>query len=150
MLDGGYDKWLSDGRATVTAVPTLSAATFTPAVDGSKLATKAQVLAHYADATYAVVDSRDAADYAAKHIPNAKNMLIGAFLNADNTVKSYADIKALLAANGITTQTIITHCYVGYRSGQEYLMFRLMGSNVSNYDGSWTEWSADPTLPTAP
>jgi len=27
-------------------------------------------------------------------------------------------------------------------------MARLMGINTSNYDGSWTEWAADTTLPT--
>ena len=110
------------------------------------------MLARYADtANYTVVDSRNASDYTAKHIPNAINILIGDFLNADNTVKSYSDLKSLLDGKGITTgKTVITHCYVGYRSGQEYFIFRLMGFNVSNYDGSWTEWSADPTLPTAP
>ena len=156
VLDGGFDKWLSDGRATVTTATAPTAATFTPVPDGSKLATKAEVLAHYADAstaataTYAIVDSREAADYATKHITNAKNILTTAFLNADNTVKSYADLKAVLDGNGIAAgKTVITHCYVGYRSGQEYLIFRLMGFNVSNYDGSWTEWSADATLPAA-
>lgn len=163
VLDGGYAKWVSDGRATATTATTLEAATFTPALVSSRLATKADVLAHYTDtATYAIVDSRDATDptgtktgsnfpYDAKHIPNAINILTGDFLNADNTVKSYSDIKALLDGKSITVgKTVITHCYVGYRSAQEYFIFRLMGFNVSNYDGSWTEWNADPTLPTAP
>lgn len=162
ILDGGYDKWVSDGYPTVTTTPVATPATFVPAVDSSRLATKATVLANYNNAGYAIVDSRDATDptglktgaslpYDAKHIPNAINILTGDFLNANNTVKSHAELKALLDGKGITTgKTVITHCYVGYRSGQEYLMFRLMGFNVSNYDGSWTEWNADPTLPTAP
>jgi thiosulfate/3-mercaptopyruvate sulfurtransferase len=151
VLDGGYDKWLSDGRATVTTVPVVASATFVPAVDASKLATKASVLANFSNTGYVVVDSRNAADYTAKHIPNAINILLGDFLNADNTVKSYSELKTLLDGKGITAgKKVISHCYVGYRSGQEYLMFRLMGFTVSNYDGSWTEWSADPTLPTVP
>ena len=153
LLDGGYDKWVADGRATsTTATPPLAAATFTPAVVTSRLALKADVLAHYADtATYGVVDSRNASDFTTKHIPSAINILTGDFLNSDNTVKSYNDIKAWLDGKGITVgKTVITNCYVGYRSSQEYFIFRLMGFNVSNYDGSWTEWSADPTLPTAP
>jgi thiosulfate/3-mercaptopyruvate sulfurtransferase len=152
VLDGGYDKWVSDLRATVTTATAVTATTFTPATDSSKLATKSEVLANYGNtAGYAIVDSRNAADYTAKRIPNAINILIGDFLNADNTVKSYTDLKTLLDGLGVTTgKTVITHCYVGYRSGQEYLVFRLMGFNVSNYDGSWTEWNADPTLPTVP
>ncbi len=152
ILDGGYDKWVSDVRATVTTPTVVTAETFVPAVDSSRLATKASVLANYANAAYAVIDSRNVADYTPKHIANAINILIGAFLNADGTVKSYTDIKALLEGMGITTgKKVITYCYVGYRSGQEYFIFRLMGYDVSNYDGSWTEWNADPTpLPTAP
>lgn len=151
VLDGGYDKWVSDLRATVTTATAVTAATFTPASDSSRLATKASVLANYGNTAYAIVDSRNVADYTPKHIPNAINILIGDFLNADSTVKSYTDLKTLLDARGITTgKTVITYCYVGYRSGQEYFILRLMGFNVSNYDGSWTEWIADPTLPTAP
>lgn len=152
VLDGGYDKWLSDGRTTVTATPAVTSATFTFVPDSTRLAAKGEVLAHYADTTnYAIVDSRNAADFTTKHIPNGINVLVGDLLNTDSTVKSYTDLKTLLDGIGITAgKTVITHCYVGYRSGQEYFIFRLMGFNVSNYDGSWTEWSADPTLPTAP
>ena len=161
ILDGGYDKWVSDGYPTVTTTPVVTPATFVPAVDSTRLATKATVLANYNNAGYAIVDSRDATDptglktganlpYDAKHIPNAINILTGDFLNANNTVKSHAELKALLDGKGITAgKTVISHCYVGYRSGQEYFIFRLMGYDVSNYDGSWTEWNADATLPTA-
>lgn len=161
VLDGGYAKWVADGRAVVTTATTLPAATFTANVDSSKMATKEYILAHYADtANYAIIDSRDAASgtdpvwgpgYDAKHIPNAVNILVGDFQNADKTVKSYADLKTLLDGKGVTKgKTVITHCYVGWRSGQEYFMMRLMGFTSSNYEGSWVEWSADASLPTAP
>lgn len=152
VLNGGYGKWTSDGHTTSTTSTTLAAATFTPAVFSARLSTKADVLAHYVDTTnYAVVDSRNNAHYVASRIPNALNILIGDFLNTDNTVKSYTDLKTLLDGYGITADnTIIAHCYVGYRSSQEYLMFRVMGFNVSNYDGSWNEWNADATTPKAP
>lgn len=151
LLDGGYGKWVSDGRAVATAATTLAATTFTPAVTASRLATKADVLANYNNAGYAILDSRNAVDYTTSHIPNAINILIGDFLNADNTVKAYSDLKTFLDGRGITTgKTVITNCYVGYRSSQEYFILRLMGFNVSNYDGSWTEWNADPATPKVP
>ena len=150
ILDGGYDKWVADGRAVSTTATTLPAAVFTPAVDATRLATKADVVAHYADtAHYAIVDSRSNADYATAHIPNAINIIMTDYLNTDGTTKSYAEIKTMLEAKGVTAgKTVIAHCYVGYMSGQGYFMARLMGINTSNYDGSWTEWAADTTLPT--
>jgi thiosulfate/3-mercaptopyruvate sulfurtransferase len=150
VLDGGYDKWVASGYPVVTTATTVAASVFVPIVDGSKLATKATVLANYNNANYVIVDSRNIADYNLSHIPNAVNILTGDFLNSDNTVKSSADLKTLLDSKGITIdKTVISHCYVGYRSGQEYFILRLMGYDVSNYDGSWTEWSADSALPTA-
>ena len=155
ILDGGYAKWTADSHTVVTTATTVTAKTFTPAVNAARLATKADVVAHYGDTTnYAIVDSRNYNDatnnnFVTAHIPNAVSILTGDFLNADKTVKSYADIKALLDAKGVTAgKTVITHCYVGYRSAQGYFMLRLMGFPVSNYDGSWTEWAADTSLPT--
>lgn len=150
ILDGGYTKWVADGRTVDTTATTLPAATFTPTVNAARFATKADVVAHYADTTnYAVIDSRNSADYLTARIPNAVNILVGDFVNTDKTVKSFAEIKTLLDAKGVTAgKTVIAHCYVGFRSAQEYFMLRLMGFPVSNYDGSWTEWALDTTLPT--
>lgn len=151
VLDGGYPAWTAiTANTPQTTANTPAATTFTATVDTTKIATKADVLAHYSDTTnYAIVDSRFAADFSAAHIPNAVNILETDYLNTDGTTKSYADIKTLLDAKGVTAgKTAITHCYVGYMSGQGYFMLRLMGFNVSNYDGSWAEWAADTSLPT--
>ncbi len=161
VLDGGYAKWVADGRPVVTTATTAPQATFTASVDDSRLATKEYILAHYADtANYSIIDSRDAADgtdpvwgpgYTNQHIPNAVNILVDEFLNTDKTVKSYAELTTMLDAKGVTSgKTVITQCYVGWRSGQEYFILRLMGFEARNYEGSWVEWSADASLPTEP
>jgi thiosulfate/3-mercaptopyruvate sulfurtransferase len=149
MLDGGFAKWTADARATSTTATTLPAATFTPSVLASSLITKADVLAHYADtANYVVVDSRNFVDWQASRIPNAVNVLVTDYLNADFTMKTQVELDALFASKGITRdKTVYTHCYVGYRSSQGYFVFRLMGYDVAHYDGSWTEWNADPNTP---
>jgi thiosulfate/3-mercaptopyruvate sulfurtransferase len=149
MLDGGFAKWTADGRTISTTPKTLPPATFTPSVVASALVTKADILAHYADTEhYAIVDSRNTADWQASRIPNAINILVGDVLNADFTMKTQLELEALFAERGISTaKQIYTHCYVGYRSSQGYFYFRLMGYNVAHYDGSWTEWNADETTP---
>jgi len=148
VLDGGYTKWVADGRAVVTAATTLPAATFTSTVAATKLSSLADVVANYANtATYAVIDSRFNADYQTAHIPGAINILETDYLNVDGTAKSSVDIWTMLATKGVTaSKKVITHCYVGYMSAQGYFMFRRMGfATVSNFDGSWTEWAADTT-----
>ncbi len=148
VLDGGFSKWSADGRATSTTPNTAPATTFTPTVRPAILTTKAQVLEEYNNPQYVIVDSRNTVDYIASSIPNAVNVLVGDYLNTDLTMKTSVEIEAMLQAKGVThDKKIITHCYVGYRSSQGYFCFRLMGYDVSHYDGSWTEWNADPNTP---
>jgi thiosulfate/3-mercaptopyruvate sulfurtransferase len=151
MLDGGYDKWKKDGYATVIDKTVKDATTFAASVGSPMLATKSYVLANYNNSGFSLVDGRNHLDYKVKRIPNAVNLLVGDYLNSDNTVKSYSQLRELFDSKGITSnKTIITYCYVGYRSAQAYFIYRLMGYKVSNYDGSWTEWNADSSLPTEP
>lgn len=149
MLDGGIAKWNADARQLSTTPKTLAAVTFTPTVNSSIEVTKEEMLEHYDDTDeYIVVDSRNAEHFTASRIPNAVNILTGDFLNTDLTVKPSVEIDAIFTSKGITKDKFVyTHCYVGYRSSQEYFVFRLMGYDVAHYDGSWTEWNADPLTP---
>jgi 3-mercaptopyruvate sulfurtransferase SseA len=152
MLDGGFVKWTADGRQVSTVTPVPEPRTFTPTVVPALLVDKSDILAAYANTDeYVIVDSRNAVDYQVSRIPNAVNILIQDFLNPDFTMRAAVEIEALLDARGVTPdKTVYTHCYVGYRSSQEYFVFRLMDYNVSHYDGSWADWSADPNTPKEP
>jgi thiosulfate/3-mercaptopyruvate sulfurtransferase len=63
-------------------------------------------------------------------------------------LKKAADLKAAFAAKGITPdKTIINYCEGGFRSGVYTLVQYGLGyQNVSNYDGSWNEWSKQGEL----
>jgi thiosulfate/3-mercaptopyruvate sulfurtransferase len=151
ILDGGYAKWTADGNATATEKAARAAVTFSPSANPKVIATKEHVKSNLGNANAVIVDSRNATDFVVKRIPGAMNILVQDYLNADGTMKSYADMKAFLDSKGITPgKTVIANCYVGYRSAQAYFVYRLMGFEVSNYDGSTTEWFADSSLPTEP
>lgn len=152
LLDGGFSKWTADSRSVTTSVTTLESRSFAPSVVSSRLVDKAGVMTAVGDpAGYSIVDSRNAVDYQSKHIPHAVNVLMEELLNADKTMKTAVEIGDLLQLRGVTRDKVIyTHCYVGYRSSQEYFVFRLMGYDVAQYDGSWAEWSADPETPKEP
>ncbi|MDO8578005.1 MAG: rhodanese-like domain-containing protein [Dehalococcoidales bacterium] len=151
VLDGGYTQWNKEGNYAVLWNSIRTATTFTPTVNASVIATKANELASLNNTNVIRVDSRNAADFIVKRIPNSINILMADYLNADGTVKSFGDMTTFLNSKGIAPgKTVIANCYVGYRSSQAYFIFSLMGYNVSNYDGSTTEWFADTSLPTQP
>lgn len=151
VLDGGYTQWNKEGNYAVLWNTIRTATPYTPTVNASVVATKAVELASLNNTNVVRVDSRNAADFIVKRIPNSINILMADYLNADGTVKSFGNMTSFLNSKGITPgKTVIANCYVGYRSAQGYFIFRLMGYDVSNYDGSTTEWFADTSLPTQP
>ena len=78
----------------------------------------------------------------AGHIPGAINVPWGQNVNADGTFKSVADLKKLYADKGIDgKKPIITYCRIGERSSLTwFVLSEILGYEVKNYDGSWTEY----------
>jgi thiosulfate/3-mercaptopyruvate sulfurtransferase len=150
VLNGGLTKWKADNYATVTtATQAQPAKIFAYLANGSLDASEAYVSSQLNNSNVVLVDSRNATDYVVARIPGAINILMANYLNSDGTVLSFASLTTFLASEGITPgKTIITYCYVGYRSSQAYFIYRLMGYNVTNYDGSMTQWTFDkmPTV----
>jgi thiosulfate/3-mercaptopyruvate sulfurtransferase len=171
LLDGGRVKWEKDGRALTTAVPTFGKGNFTvKKIDRSVRATLiADVLpaakaAVKGKANVKLVDIRSADEYNGKvfaapgfqelairagHIPGAINVPWGSNVNSDGTFKSVADLKKLYAEKGIDgKQNIITYCRIGERSSLTwFVLSEILGYNVKNYDGSWTEYGNSVGVP---
>jgi rhodanese-related sulfurtransferase len=78
----------------------------------------------------------------AGHIPGAVNVPWGANVNSDGTFKTVAELKKLYADKGIDgKKTIITYCRIGERSSLTwFVLSEILGYDVKNYDGSWTEY----------
>ncbi len=160
ILNGGWEKWVADGRPTEDMWPfELEPETFTAGVRTALRATKEQVAARLDDSENAmIIDARTFAEYhgwqlygepRGGHIPGAVNINYENFFHPDTTVLSYDRLKKLLEIHGITAdREVIAYDTMGIRSGFVYFICRLMGySRCSNYDGSVMDWGADPTLP---
>ena len=77
----------------------------------------------------------------AGHIPGAVNVPWGQNVNSDGTFKTVAELKKLYSDKGIDgKKTIITYCRIGERSSLTwFVLSEILGYEVKNYDGSWTE-----------
>jgi 3-mercaptopyruvate sulfurtransferase SseA len=158
IMNGGWDKWVADGKPVQTAAVTLPAATFTPQARSAAKATSQRIAQRLFDSDFAVIDARTDEEYMGwrlygetrgGHIPNAVQIPYAWFFNDDKTTLSHQDLKQLLESRGITTDKEVTsYCTAGIRSGFVYFLLRLMGyQRCSNYDASIWEWDADPALP---
>ena len=167
ILDGGRVKWEKDGRAMTTAVPTKPKGNFTSTrLDKSLRATLLQDIIPVAKKRVKVdlIDIRSADEYSGKifapagfqelavragHIPGAINVPWGLNVNADGTFKTVAELKKLYADKGVDgKQPIITYCRIGERSSLTwFVLSEILGYDVKNYDGSWTEYGNTVGVP---
>jgi len=78
------------------------------------------------------------------HIPGARNVPWSTAVNEDGTFKSREELEAIYErGEGLDRSSeTIAYCRIGERSSHTWfvLTYLLGFGNVSNYDGSWTEW----------
>jgi thiosulfate/3-mercaptopyruvate sulfurtransferase len=162
VLDGGWKKWVGEGRAIDTGP---GVATPVP-VESVKIKLRPNVIARQEDVLELVrrksgvlVDSRPASYYSGAekaeyvlrpgHIPTAENRPAISMLQGDAlTFKTPEEISGAMQVGEQTTgRKIITYCNEGNSASLAYLGYRLLGcENVSMYDGSMAEWSRNPAL----
>ncbi|MDP3511159.1 MAG: sulfurtransferase [Sulfuritalea sp.] len=155
ILDGGFRKWLKEGRAVTQETPQLAKATYVPK-PRSDWAVKSQDVD---PKRMRVLDARSLAEFTGKenggarqggHIPGAKALAWTQLADATATFKPPAAMKKILDAAGITPdQEIVTYCNGGLgRSTYLLAALTLAGyDKVKVYPGSWIEWAADPSRP---
>ncbi len=166
LLNGGRDKWISEGRPLDTEVPQREG-THYPAVDrddSSIRAYKEDVLAHLGKP---LIDVRSPEEYSGErthmpaypeegalrggHIPTARSVPWARAAQEDGTFRPLAELRAIYQdENGITAdQPVITYCRIGERSSHTWFVLQhLLGvKDVRNYDGSWTEWGSAVRVP---
>jgi thiosulfate/3-mercaptopyruvate sulfurtransferase len=159
LMNGGRKKWLEEGRELSTEPPKIIPASYR--ATGPDLSLRA-FLSEAMDASKsrskAFVDVRSPDEFTGRilappglpetcqrggHIPGAKSIPWGKNCNDDGTFKSFEELKAMYAAQGVTGDApVIAYCRIGERSSLTWFVLKyVLGfQNVKNYDGSWTEW----------
>ncbi len=164
VLNGGYEKWKQEGRATALfPTPAAAPANYQFGRDPDYLRARAEsdyVFTRLENQGVVVWDTRRLAEYKGEevraerggHIPGAVHLNwedLQQEVDGVKVLKSENEIRALLGNSGITTdKEIIAHCQTGIRSSYATLVLLGLGyQRVSNYDGSWIEWANNPSLP---
>lgn len=159
LLDGGRKKWEAEKRPLDTRDAEVRASSFKASAPSPALRARfADVLAvAKRERDEQILDIRSPDEFSGKiiappgvqelairagHIPGSVNVPWSRAVNADGTIKAPAELKALYAAAGIDgTKPIITSCRIGERSSHSwFVLSRILGYPVRNYNGSWTEY----------
>lgn len=157
ILNGGYPAWLTLEGETSKEAPVITPVNFTIAnYDIGRIATTEDVKAGLG--TVKLIDTRSPEEYrgesnhgekndkgekALGRIPGAVHLQYADLYNVDGTIKSVAEIQAIVEGLGIKPEDqIITYCTVGIRSGFTAEILRMAGyENARNYNGSFSEWA---------
>ena len=157
VLDGGFAKWVKEGRRTTADVPL-----FTPLNYPIKLRKDLAVDVDFVSRNLKnifLLDARTPARYrgeqepidpAAGRIPGAKNRSSGDNVSAQGTFKPAAELKKdFQSVLGKSAPSEAVHyCGSGVSACHNLLAMEIAGLKGGKlYAGSWSEWSADPKRP---
>lgn len=160
ILDGGLGKWRSEGRTLESGSPKIARAAPAALTAPAAVRTKADMLANIESRAEQVLDARGADRVYGSgvdpvhggpngRIPGALNLPFTQVLNADGTYKSPAELRTVFVSAGIDLDApVAATCGSGVTASVLLFAMHLIGKrDATLYDGSWSEWSADPAVP---
>ena len=154
VLNGGWHRWLSEGRPVTFHATKAKPANFVAKPNADIYASVDLLKQKHADASCQVMDTRtdgewdgtnDRGNKRAGRVPNAKHLEWLRLVESDDsrTFLPAEKIQALLDDAGIARdKPTITYCQGGIRAAHAAFVLTLLGYNdVRVYDGSMREWA---------
>ena len=161
LMDGGRAKWEAEGRALTTDATSHESVRYIAAEpDTSIRAFREQVVGAASNGSSFFVDVRAPEEFRGEllapaalpqegaqrggHIPGAANVPWATAVAPDGSFKSADELIEIYGSRVDNSKPTIAYCRIGERSSHTwFVLTQLLGlDNVSNYDGSWTEYGS--------
>ena len=161
LMDGGRAKWEAEGRPLTTDAVSHAAAEYSASEpDTSIRAFREDVLSAASSGSSFFVDVRAPEEFRGEllapaalpqegaqrggHIPGAANVPWATAVAEDGSFKSADELIEIYGGQVDNSKPTIAYCRIGERSSHTwFVLTQLLGlDNVSNYDGSWTEYGS--------
>lgn len=155
VLNGGWNRWLQEGRPITMAAPKVDAGVFKPGAPVEDIrATAEYIMQAMSRPDVIVLDVRSDEEWmGTNNRGNKRSGRIPGSVHIEwlNNVesaeqgrrwKSPAELRAMFEAEGVTPdKEVITVCQLGIRASQAAMTLKLLGyDRVRDYDASFFEW----------
>jgi len=165
LLDGGRKLWEAEGRPVSTDTADAETGNITLSEANTDIrAFLGDVVQASNTGDHVIVDIRGPKEYRgeiiappglketavrAGHVTGAVNMPWSRAVAEDGRFKSPEELREIYAEAGVDgSKPIITYCRIGERSSHTWFaLSKLLGYEVKNYDGSWTEYGNSVGVP---
>lgn len=159
ILDGGFQKWRAEGRPVERGEATPRSAPFDARAAANEVIDKTQILA---GPGLPIADARSRGRFegtepdprpgmADGHIPGSRNVPYASLYRDDGTFKSEEELRAEFETAGVDPQApFVATCGSGVTANSLIFAGRRLGARGHKlYDGSWSDYGADPATPKA-
>jgi thiosulfate/3-mercaptopyruvate sulfurtransferase len=157
ILDGGLEKWLREGRPVESGEPSPRSARFDAlersgevvGIDQVRAGLGTQLLDARSSARFQGSEPDPRPGVASGHIPGSRNLPYAQLYHEDGTFRGPDEIAAAFANAGADAQApFVASCGSGVTASSLIFAAHLLGNRDTRlYDGSWSEWGADPSTP---
>jgi thiosulfate/3-mercaptopyruvate sulfurtransferase len=162
VLNGGWTKWIAEGRPISADAPTYPAGHFTPRYRPELIANKDEVFAAIGAGDHCIINALSPANHSGEeltyngkrgHIPSAVNVPsagpAGIVDPETMTYRPVVELRERFTAVGATDkERVLTYCGGGIAASSTAFALHLIGiDNVAVYDGSLSEWTKYDELP---